>query len=233
MCVNANYVHLEENSADYALHKEKHADGDILYIFLQWSHGEEDWKNNFDFPARPYKDMPIGWRAHRGFVKVWKTIEPNIADAVKDTTIKKIIVVGYSHGAALACLAHEYVWFNRPDIREQCIGIAFESPRVFCGFKIPKKLKERWKNFVVFRNGHDIVTHVPPAILGYKHVGTLVRIGESRKNVKPFYYVGKKLRIKLPKFVAEHDFENVRKSLNELTEEEFIYKLWSSKNFIQ
>lgn len=166
------YYHHVENGGDYYVLMA----GGVLYIFLQWTHGKEDWKNNFDFPAKPYKDMPKAWRAHRGFVRVWKSIEPYIEKDVKNPEVKSIVVVGYSHGAALAVLAHEYVWFSRPDIREKCISLAFEAPRVFCGVRVPAELKERWSNLYVFRVANDIVTHVPPALFGYKHVGNFVHI---------------------------------------------------------
>ena len=39
------------------------------------------------------------------------------------------------------------------------------------------KCTRRWENFTVIRNLNDIVTHVPPAILGYSHVGTVLEIG--------------------------------------------------------
>lgn len=172
-CVNADkqYIHVEEDGS-YLLQRE----GDVLFLLLQKSNGDKDWKNNFDFPAKPYKDMPITWKAHRGFVRVWKAIEPYVEEAVKDPTVKSIITIGYSHGAALAALAQEYVWFNRPDIRDDCYSFAFEPPRVFCGCRIPDGLKERWANHLVVRTANDLVTHVPPALFGYKHVGTMLHL---------------------------------------------------------
>ena len=174
-CLSAKYTHVEE-SGDYCLSKQ----GDTLYIYLQWSSGKEDWRNNFDFPAQPYKDMPKSWKAHRGFVRVWKAIEPYIADAVMDHDIHYIYVIGYSHGAALTVLAHEYVWFNRPDIRANCYSFAFEAPRVFCG-RYPKELRPRWDHLMVFRTNNDIVTHVPPRIFGFRHIGALIKLKVPRE----------------------------------------------------
>ena len=126
-CLNAKYKHVE-NDGDYALERE----GDSLYILFECSNGKVDWKNNFDFPAKPYKDMEITWSCHRGFLKVWKSIEPYIANAITDPTVKKITIVGYSHGAAIASLCHEYVWYNRPDLREGNLeGFGFGCPKVY------------------------------------------------------------------------------------------------------
>ena len=209
-CLNAKYNTIPETQGDYKLVKS----GTQLFILLECSNQKEDWKHNFDFPAKPYHDMPKTWRAHRGFVKVWKSIIPFIEEAVADPEVNQIITIGYSHGAALTCLAQEYIWFNRPDIRDNCYAFAFESPRVFCGWRIPKELKERWRNLYVFRNGKDIVTHLPPALLLFKHVGTLIKIGQKRDHIVKEGYIGQNFKW-LPKCVLEHDYPNVRNSLDE------------------
>ena len=146
-CVNLDdqYNHTEVNKGSYFVEY----DNDTLYIYLQGSNGDIDWKNNFDFGAEPYKDMPTKWKAHRGFVRVWKEIEPFVRNDIMNTDVKRINIVGYSHGAALAALAHEYAWFNRPDIRNNIFGYGFEAPRVFRGWKIPTELIPRWTNFSV------------------------------------------------------------------------------------
>ncbi len=175
-CIYRDYIHIE-NSGDYAVERR----GSTVYIYLECSNGITDWKNNFDFPAKPYKRMGRTiWFAHRGFLRVWKSVEPYIENVVKDQTVANIIIVGYSHGAALAVLCHEYVWYNRPDLREKIEGYGFGCPRVFWGIKT-KKLAQRWERFKVIRNLNDIVTHVPPAILGFSHVGTMITIGEKGK----------------------------------------------------
>ena len=178
-CLNAKYTHVE-NAGDFAIRRNK----GTLFIYLECSDGKTDWKNNLDFPAKPYRRMgKTVWFAHRGFMKVWKSIEPYVTDAIMDETVKKIVTVGYSHGAALAVMCHEYAWYNRPDIRDNVIGYGFGCPRVFWGIKT-KKLKERWKQFTVIRNINDVVTHVPPAIFGFSHVGTKLKIGERGKYSK-------------------------------------------------
>ena len=138
-CVNTKYIHTK-NSGDYKTKKK----GSTLYIFFECSNGATDWKNNFDFPAKPYKRMgKTMWFAHRGFLKVWKSIEEEITPQILDPKIKKIITVGYSHGAALAVLCHEFIWYHRPDIRCNIEGWGFGCPRVFWGVRT-KSLRERW-----------------------------------------------------------------------------------------
>lgn len=203
--LKAKYTHLSENSADYCVQ----FDGDTAYILFQWSHGDEDWKNNFDFPATPYKDMKLKWKCHRGFLRVWKTIKPYI-EQIDFSSAKKIVVAGYSHGAAIATLCHEYMWFNYPDKRDSLIGYGFGCPRCYCGFTVPKELRVRWENFYPIRNINDIVTHVPPRIFGFVHTNKVVTIG-TKKNLN---------RHTKLKCVDAHYSDNYILSLKNMIEEE-------------
>ncbi len=170
-CLNTTYVQAAE-SANYYIERK----GAVLYIYLQDSDGAEDWKNNLDFPARPYHGGT--WLAHRGFVKVWRVIEPYVSAAIIDPKLQGIVTVGYSHGGALAVLCHEYVWFHRPDLRGKIEGYGFGAPRVIWG-KLDADAQHRWEKFTVVRNLDDLVTHLPPKALGYTHVGKLLEIGTA------------------------------------------------------
>lgn len=168
-CLSAPYIHAGEG-ADYYTERV----GSTLYIYLESSNGEEDWKNNLDFPTRAYcrgKECPF--RAHRGFLRVWEALIPALAPLIADESVRKLVTVGFSHGAALAVLCHEYVWVHRPDLRTMQEGYGFGCPRVLWG-RYPT---ERWERFTVIRNIDDLVTHLPPAILGFRHVGKMIEIG--------------------------------------------------------
>ena len=161
-------------SANYATETKN----GILYLYFEKSDGENDWKINFDFPAVPYRRMgKTVWFAHRGFLNVWKEIEPKVSQEIKNKKIKGITSVGYSHGAAIALLCYEYAWFNRPEIRENIFGYGFGCPRVIWG----GVSDNRFNNFTVIRNTDDIVTHLPPSVLGYGHVGKMLEIGEKKR----------------------------------------------------
>ena len=168
------YVHVE-NGADYFLRY----DGSTLKIFFECSNGREDWRSNFQFfvvPWVPYKHMTCIWLCHRGFLKLWKSIEPYIKDDILNPKVERIEIVGYSQGAAIAVLCYEYAKFFRPTIEVE--GVGFGCPRVFWGI-VPKQVRERFRDFKVIRNGHDLVTHVPPMLLGYRHVSKVVKIGHT------------------------------------------------------
>lgn len=169
-CLKVPYIRVE-NEADFAVLR----DGDRAEIYFEPSKGAVDWSNNLDFPVKPYKRMDdCSWYAHRGFLKVWKSAEPYLATTVTDRNLKEVLIAGYSHGAALAVLCHEYFWFHRSDLRERMEGYGFGCPRVLWG-RVPKG---RWERFTVVRNLDDIVTHLPPAVMGYTHAGKLLEIGE-------------------------------------------------------
>ena len=100
----------------------------------------------------------------------------------------KIYVIGYSHGGALAAFCHECCWFWRPNLRNGGIlGYGFEAPRIYGAWHVKKSLKERWENFTVVRTNCDIVTHCPPRLFRYTHVGKILKIKGNTKLVKEWY----------------------------------------------
>ena len=151
-----------------------------LYLWFQHSNGITDWLNNFRAYAVPYREMTPIWRCHKGFLSVFKPLLPYLQPLIEDNEIQRICTVGYSHGAALAVLCHEYIWYHRPDLRSSICGYGFGCPRVLYGC-VPEALTQRWSHFYVIRNQDDIVTHLPPRISGYCHVGNLVTIGTLGK----------------------------------------------------
>lgn len=164
-------------SVNYAIRKEN----EKLYIFFEDSKGKEDWIKNLDFPIKAYKNSDNKtFYAHRGFLGAFEELEKVIAPHINDKNYKSIIISGYSHGAGIAVLCHEYAWYNRPDIRKNIYGYGYGAPRVVWGIE-RKDLKERFSNFTVIKNIDDIVTKLPPAFLGYNHVGKMLLIGERGK----------------------------------------------------
>lgn len=173
------YIHVE-NDGSYFTERN----GNKLSIYFEWSNGKNDWIHNFLFGAKPYRDMKDSWRCHRGFLKVWKSIEPYICNEILDPEVTEIDIVGYSHGAAIAQLCHEYVRFHRPDIL--VTGVGYGAPRVFWGFA-KKAVRERFKGFLVVRNGNDLITHLPPIIFGYWHICEVFTVGKYKELILDHY----------------------------------------------
>lgn len=174
--VDGSYIELKEQRASYRSERE----GNTLFLFFEKSNGAVDWLNNLDFPAKPYREMRELWFVHRGFLRVFKAIEPHIAPLILDKSVQRIVVSGYSHGAALALLCHEYCVFHRPELKGRIEGYGFGCPRVVWG-PLRAPIKARFERFTVIRNGKDLVTHVPPLLLGFRHVGKMKTIGEESR----------------------------------------------------
>lgn len=171
-----------------------------LIIFFSPSNSLVDWKRNFMFKKCPYKDMQIPYKVHRGFLKAWKEVADIIIKKVTefehgdphDDLVNSrykynvITIVGYSHGAAIAQLCHEAVWYHRPDLRNTVnfVTYAFEPPRIFGHYNMPDNLKERWKNCILMRTNNDIVTHLPPKIFGYCDVNAICQLEGDTSLVK-------------------------------------------------
>ncbi len=170
-CLNAHYRQAA-GGVNYAVERS----GASLWLFFEHSRDPEDWANNLDFPIQPYRRMgDQRWYCHRGFLRAWKIAEDWVAGALAARSVRQVAAVGYSHGAALAVLCHEYIWYHYPALRQGLAGYGFGCPRVVWGCAP----QERWQNFTVIRNRGDPVTHLPPSVLGYRHVGRMLTVGEK------------------------------------------------------
>ena len=172
-CLNARYL-TTETDTDWSAEVR----GGELRIRFAPSHGTQDWLHNLTFHAAPYEGMSPPWQCHSGFLTCWKSVLPHLSPLILHPNTKRVVIIGYSHGAALSLLCHEYVWFHRPDLRERLLGVGFGCPRVLYGC-LPPEIAPRWEQFYVVRNLDDLITHLPPRVLGYCHVGNLIEVGKE------------------------------------------------------
>jgi len=156
----------------------------VLYIAFQGSDSKLDWWQNFSFWKKPYKRMKKIWFAHAGFLKKWKSVEKAIANAIIDEAFNRVVIFGFSQGAGIATLCHEWIWFTYPALRDKLSTIVCGSPRVIGTFS---KISERFDNLNRFSIVKDIVTKVPFFWMFYKHVGSNNRF----KGNYPFYCIVK------------------------------------------
>lgn len=172
-CINIDYINVE-NEVSYAYEKI----GKGLYLYFEQSRGKRDWAVNLDFPIKRYeRTRKQPYLAHRGFLKSWLSVEKYIYPLIMQKGLEEIIITGYSHGGALAVLCYEYCIHNRNDCK--ITGYGFGAPRVI--WSLSRKNRDFWSGLTVIRNINDIVTHLPPAIFGYKHMGKLIEIGKRGK----------------------------------------------------
>jgi hypothetical protein len=134
-------------------------DGELIF---ECTKSIGDWLHNFEAWITPYKQQPITWYAHAGFVKLWKSVRDEVAKYYKD--IHRI--AGYSQGSALAQLAAEDYYFTTGNTIDT---IGFGCPRVFWMPNGYVRQSQGKTKLVMVDN--DLVTHVPFALWGYRHVG--------------------------------------------------------------
>ena len=155
---------------NYALESE----GETLQIYFEASRGLADWKRNVSFPAKAYSGASGTWYAHYGFLHAWRAVRPLILARLRREPPRAIVLVGYSQGAAIATLCYGDLYDRRAVAPSSLFCYAFASPRVLWG----RVDEERWRGLTVIRNLDDLVTHLPPSALGFRHVGRLLEIGE-------------------------------------------------------
>jgi hypothetical protein len=169
-CINTKYLHTKEGGS-YATERN----GNTLYIFFEHSNGRADWISNVDFRIKRAEKKRGASIYHNGFLIVWNSILPYIKGQIADKSVRKIIIVGYSHGGAIAGLCFEYVKMNRRDI-EVLEGYGYGAPRFKWGKRDALHI---FKGHYVIRNKNDIVTYLPPRLFGFIHVGEIINIGEG------------------------------------------------------
>lgn len=158
---------------------ERKDDGEVVIVFAE-SNSKVDWKNNFSFWKKPYRDMEVPFFCHGGFLKCWKLVRDEIANIVVDMRPTAITVTGWSYGGAIATFCIEDMWFRYPALRNKMQCVTFGAPRVI-GWWNYRKIKERWESQRLFTNGADIVTCVPFIFMMFRHVHEQIHIGDLRK----------------------------------------------------
>ncbi len=179
-CLSRTYTTVGDG-VDYAVEQR----GSTLYLWFEESSGLSDWQKNLNFPARAYRPETGDevWLVHRGFHEAWTAIEDTVAEATAREGVASVVTVGYSHGAALALLCHEYIWYHRLALRPHLLGFGFGCPRVLWG-RVSDALLRRWQGFTRVSVAGDPVTHLPPSLLGYRHVGKSLVLAPGKYGIR-------------------------------------------------
>lgn len=132
-----------------------------------------DWLSNFDpYPLddESYVKKHIGGGTiHDGFYNAWAKFKEwvtiVISEYVSKSKIKDIIVTGHSRGGALAELCARHLAKN---MKLSCSCITFGCPAPG-----NKAYRDEFRSLPIngtrVVNGWDIVTFVPPHVLGFRH----------------------------------------------------------------
>jgi len=200
-CYGGEYGRVDWNITDnFQSFKVAHTEGnfgtkgDTQYIFFEGSSGNKDWHDNFNFfkdpvkanknnkKAVPYQNVGADIQVHEGFIGQYKLVRENILATTigkYNQGMKRIIISGHSLGGALCTLCAVDIQFNMPpDLEIICLPMA--SPRVG-NEAFAKSYNARVPETYRFIYKNDIVTRVPMEIMGYKHVGKEILIGEKTK----------------------------------------------------
>lgn len=135
---------------------------------------KEDWIR--DAQMWPKTHGP-GW-VHTGFRKAGRKLLPLITDYILARPNREVYITGHSLGGAMGLyIAQELEWKTACEVTLFTYG----SPRLGNRDYVKAAVFPHHR----FVNSSDIVPHIPPFILGYRHHGTMHYISRSGKICKP------------------------------------------------
>jgi len=154
--------------------------GGILSITFRGSDSDQDWKTNLAFQKKtiPYGNTGSKIRVHTGFINAYKSnaVRGTIHGMISED-IRQVRISGHSLGAALAILCGVDLEYNFPEKDYEVV--VFGAPRVGNRAFRDSYNKRVFKTLRI-ENGNDIVTKLPFAFLGYRHVGIRIHVGKPR-----------------------------------------------------
>ena len=168
-----------------------------IYLLFQESTSSIDWKVNFNFPVKPYKNQESVLYVHRGFAEAYKSCNDEIMKAFLNKVFhgektKLAIIAGWSYGGAMAQLASED-FFYRTDCKAKVI--TFGAPKIAGGIGTRNYLKNCALSVEQYAHRSDIVPKVPPMFFKYGRVslGKFSLPGLFRPNIYHCDYGNKEL----------------------------------------
>ena len=139
-------------SAEWDIYEENN----IVYILFQETTGAFDWIKNFSFTKRKYGDLKF----HHGFYELYDLMRDDIVAIVKTIpTEKKLVVSGWSQGAAIAQIAVQDIYYHTG---RKSLLISFGAPMAIYGKKTRDACREAVTEAYEYCNKNDIVTYQPP-----------------------------------------------------------------------
>lgn len=154
--------------------------GGTLSITFRGTNSGQDWKTDFTFWKKtiPYDNTVSKIRVHTGFINAYKSL--GVRDRLHSLVtrdVQSIHISGHSYGAALAVLCAVDLEYNHPE--KDIEVLLFGCPRVG-NSAFRKSYNKRVFKTLRIENGNDIVTKIPFASWGYRHVGIRLHVGPPR-----------------------------------------------------
>lgn len=145
------------------------AGDDIIVVVFRGTEDELDWMTNV---RAAWITLQGGARVHTGFFQAYWPIRDRLFSTVQtliETRPRPVYVTGHSLGGALAVMATAELANHQQAIVRDSIAACYT-------FGCPRAGDASFDLYVkapLYRvtNGIDIVPAVPPALLGYRHVG--------------------------------------------------------------
>ncbi|MCK1636647.1 lipase family protein [Bradyrhizobium sp. 157] len=142
---------------------------DIIVVVFRGTEDELDWRTNVN--AR-FVALQGGTRVHTGFFQAYWPIRDSMFEVVKRVIKAKprpVYITGHSLGGALALMATAELANGDDATVRDCVAACYT-------FGCPRAGDASFDIYVkapLYRitNGVDLVPAIPPAMLGYRHVG--------------------------------------------------------------
>lgn len=164
------------SGTQYVIYK----DGDTMTIVFRGTDSFGDVIHDLQFFKKeiPYGNTSSKIRVHTGFLHMYKSrgVRDRIHSHMSDR-IRQVFVAGHSLGAALAVLCAVDLQYNFPwcDFEVYLYGCPRVGNRAFAD-----SYNKRLFKTLRVENGNDIVTKLPFAWMGYRHVGIRLHVGAPR-----------------------------------------------------
>lgn len=138
-----------------------------IRLVFQETTSKEDWKTNFSFPAKIYKEQEYIFLVHGGYGKAWKSCNDEVMEsfigATYDHPDYKTEITGWSYGGAMAVIAAEdYKYRTGKKVDEL---ITFGAPKPIFGIISWIHFRKSVAKIKQYCLSYDFVSWLPPFFL--------------------------------------------------------------------
>jgi hypothetical protein len=166
------------DSVDWAV--KVYPDEKLIRLLFEESTEDRDWRNNFDFPIKPYKQQDNTLWFARGWGNAYKSCNDEIMEKLTKTFYElkdqsyTVEVCGWSYGGAMALLAAEDFCYRTgylPGV------VTFGAPKPLWGRKTKKYVASCLAYCFQYAHVNDFVPVCIP-LPGYRMVNK-VKVGKD------------------------------------------------------